>query len=140
MSIDDIKSHIAGIDFNKPVKIVSVPPDGAGPNGNILYQYTRSNTAGTVLRGDYYTSDVNATPDMLGVAEKYNVPNSDRALGLTDEIAKRKQEIVDFDNPVEGLKSTSAPITDSWSFKNGIKVPTPGGGNQIYIPKVQIKK
>ncbi len=37
MSPDDIKSHINGIDFTKPVEIIKIPPGGSGPKGNELY-------------------------------------------------------------------------------------------------------
>ena len=53
------------------------------------------------------------------------------------------KETVVIPNDVEGLKSTSAEINDTWSRidTNGNKLPvhTEGGGSQIYIPKSQFK-
>ncbi|QNK61052.1 hypothetical protein H7F33_10690 [Pedobacter sp. PAMC26386] len=132
MTDADIASHLMGIDFTKPVEIISVPPGGTGPKGNELYQYTKVNTEGETLSGKYYTDKPGNTPSELGVSERYNV--RDKTWQQTDEIKTVKQEKVTFDKPVEGLKSTSKPINDTWSLKNE-SIPTDGTGSQIYIPK-----
>ncbi len=134
MSPDDIKSHLNGIDFSKPVEIVKVSPAGSGPKGNELYQYTKVNTEGKTLRGKYYTDNPNATPSELGVSDKYSV--NDANWQKTDQVRPVTQEKITFEetNPVEGLRSTSAPIKDNWSLKNQ-DVQTEGGANQIYIPR-----
>jgi hypothetical protein len=84
LSPDDYKSQINGIDFSKPVKAVNFPSDGLGAGKNELYQYTKVNTEGTVLRGQYYTDDVNATPNDLGLSDKYSV--KDLNWNQTDEV------------------------------------------------------
>ncbi|MDI1257332.1 MAG: polymorphic toxin type 46 domain-containing protein [Flavobacterium sp.] len=134
MPHDDIKSHLNGINFNKPVKVIRVPPDGLGPEGNELYQFTRQNTEGKALKGNYYTDNPVSKPSELGVADTYEVPDANR--NLTDIVKSRKQEKVIFDksNPMVGLKSTAGPIDDTWSFRDK-SIPTPGGAEQIYIPK-----
>ncbi|WP_312076430.1 polymorphic toxin type 46 domain-containing protein [Chryseobacterium sp.] len=135
MSIDDIRSHISGIDFTKPVNVVKIP------EGTELIQYTKVNTEGTPLRGDYYTTDSNATPNELGVSDKYNVQTPDRI--KTQEVRDVTKETIKTSKDVEGLSSTSAEIDDTWSRidEHGNKLPvhTDGGGSQIYIPKGQFK-
>ncbi|GAB2700564.1 hypothetical protein GCM10027037_26750 [Mucilaginibacter koreensis] len=134
---DAVASELNGIDFSKPVSIVKIPPDGLGPKGNELHQFTKVNTEGEVLRGQYYTDNPANTPSELGISDKYNV--RDKSWKHTDEVRTVQQEKVVFDEnkPIEGLKSTSKEIDDSWSLKDGQKVPTKGGGSQIYIPKNQ---
>jgi hypothetical protein len=132
----EIESHIAGIDFTKPIEIVRIPPDGLGPKGNELHQFTKVNSEGKALRGQYYTDNPKNTPSELGVSDKYTIRDSEWK--STNEIGTVKQEKIIFDESkqVEGLKSTSAEINDTWSVDGQI-VPTEGGGSQIYIPKNQ---
>jgi hypothetical protein len=139
MDIADISSHIKGIDFTKPIEIVKIPPNGLGPKGNELYQFTKVNTEGTVLKGDYYSDNPSSTPNDLGVSDKYNVRDPNNGWKQTDRVETVKQEKIIFDEskPVEGLKSTSAEINDSWSLKDQ-EVHTDGGGSQIYVPKTQL--
>lgn len=130
MDIANIKSHIKGIDFTKPIEIVNIS------QGKELIQYTKVNTEGTVLRGDYYTDNPNNTPSQLGVSDKYNVRDPNNGWNYTDEIRSVNQERVTIPKDSEGLKSTSAEIDDTWSLKDQ-SVHTEGGGSQIYIPKSQ---
>ena len=132
MSIDDIRSHLNGIDFTKPVEIVKIK------EGSELIQYTKVNTEGTVLRGDYYTDNPSNTPSQLGVSDKYNVRDPNNGWKHTDEVKTVTQEKVTIPKDAEGLKSTSAEINDTWSLKDE-SVHTEGGGSQIYIPKGQLK-
>ena len=135
MDISDIRSHISGIDFSQPVEIVKIK------GGTELIQYTKVNSEGTILRGDYYTDNPTHTPSQLGVSDKYNVQTPNRI--KTSEVKEVAKETVVIPNDVEGLKSTSAEINDTWSRidTNGNKLPvhTEGGGSQIYIPKSQFK-
>ncbi|TWP27488.1 hypothetical protein ETU09_07455 [Apibacter muscae] len=55
-----------------------------------------------------------------------------------NEIKTVIQEKIIIEQNVEGLKSTSAPINDTWSLKDK-SIPTEGGGSQIYIPKIRLK-
>ncbi|GEM56364.1 hypothetical protein B0A58_00210 [Flavobacterium branchiophilum NBRC 15030 = ATCC 35035] len=111
MDINDIKSHINGIDFTKPIEIVKTP------QGTELHQYTKVNTKGDVLKGDYYTDNPENTPSELGVSDKYNVRDPDNGWKQTDEIKTVQQEKVAIPKDAEGLKSTSASIEDTWSLK-----------------------
>ena len=132
----EIYKHMQGIDYSKPVEVVKIPPDGLGPKGNELYQFTKVNSKGKVLKGQYYSDNPAHTPGDLGVSDKYNV--RDENWKYTDEVKTVKQEKIVFDEakPVEGLKSSSAKINDTWSLDNN-PVSTERGGSQIYIPKNQ---
>lgn len=135
MDILDIESHIAGIDFTKPVKIIKLPA------GTELIQYTKINSEGTRLKGDYYTDNPSNTPSELGISETYNVRDPNNGWRHTQEVKEVTQEKTTLSSDVEGMKSTSAPIEDTWSRidQDGNKLPvkTEGGGSQIYIPKSQ---
>ena len=135
MSPDALESHLSGIDFSKPVEVVKYS------EGTELMQYTKVNTEGTVLRGDYYTDNPACTPSQLGISDKYNVSTPDRI--KTQEVRQVTKDTVTLPNDVEGLKSTSAEIDDTWSRIDsdgkGLPIHTEGGGSQIYIPKSQFK-
>ena len=135
MSPDALESHLSGIDFSKPVEVVKYS------EGTELMQYTKVNTEGTVLRGDYYTDNPACTPSQLGISDKYNVSTPDRI--KTQEVRQVTKDTVTLPNDVEGLKSTSAEIDDTWSRVDsdgkGLPIHTEGGGSQIYIPKSQFK-
>lgn len=128
MPIDDIMSHLNGIDFNLPVEIIEIS------GGTELMQYTKVNTLGDVLTGEYYTNNPYNTPSELGVSERYSVKDPNNGWKQTDQVNTVEQKPVTVENTTEGLKSTSAPIEDTWSLK-GESVPTEGHGSQIYIPK-----
>ncbi len=135
MDILDIESHIAGIDFTKPVKIIKLSA------GTELIQYTKVNSEGARLKGDYYTDNPSNTPSELGISETYNVRDPNNGWRHTQEVKEVTQEKTTLSSDVEGMKSTSAPIEDTWSRidQDGNKLPvkTEGGGSQIYIPKSQ---
>ena len=135
MSPDALESHLSGIDFSKPVEVVKYS------EGTELMQYTKVNTEGTVLRGDYYTDNPACTPSQLGISDKYNVSTPDRI--KTQEVRQVTKDTVTLPNDAEGLKSTSAEIVDTWSRIDsdgkGLPIHTEGGGSQIYIPKSQFK-
>ena len=135
MSPDALESHLSGIDFSKPVEVVKYS------EGTELMQYTKVNTEGTVLRGDYYTDNPACTPSQLGISDKYNVSTPDRI--KTQEVRQVNKDTVTLPNDAEGLKSTSAEIDDTWSRIDsdgkGLPIHTEGGGSQIYIPKSQFK-
>jgi hypothetical protein len=135
MKMRDIESHIAGIDFTKPIEIIKLP------QGKELIQYTKVNTEGAVLRGDYYTDNPSNTPGELGVSDKYNVRDPNNGWKQTQEVKTVTKETTTLPKDAEGLKSTSSEINDTWSRidaeGNPLPVFTEGGGNQIYIPKTQ---
>ncbi|MFK8269251.1 polymorphic toxin type 46 domain-containing protein [Capnocytophaga cynodegmi] len=135
MKMRDIESHIAGIDFTQTVEIVKVP------TGQELFQYTKRNTEGTILRGDYYTDNPQNTPSDLGISDTYNVRDSSNGWKQTQEVREVVKERITIPKDAEGLKSTSAEINDTWSrmdeYGNPLPIHTKGGGSQIYIPKNQ---
>lgn len=135
MKMRDIESHIAGIDFTQSVEIVKIPA------GKELIQYTKINTKGDVVRGEYYTDNSNNTPSDLGISDTYNVRDPDNGWRQTQEVREVVKEKVIIPKDVEGLKSTSAEINDTWSrideYGNQLPTHRKGGGSQIYIPKSQ---
>ena len=128
MSLKDLKSHLNGIDFNMPIEVIEI----AG--GTELMQFTKVNTAGDVLTGEYYTNNPHNTPSELGISDKYSVRDPSNNWQQTDQVNTVEQKPVTIETTTEGLKSTSAPIEDTWSLK-GESVPTEGHGSQVYIPK-----
>ncbi|MBL4746854.1 MAG: hypothetical protein JKY08_10855 [Flavobacteriaceae bacterium] len=126
--------------FYNGIQVVFGKPERGEPieieYGTELFQYTKINTEGTVLRGDYYTDNPNATATELGISDQYSVRDPNNGWGQTDQVKTVNQESITIENNVEGLKSTSAEINDTWSLKDEA-IPTEGGGSQIYIPKNQ---
>ncbi len=120
MGPEDIDSHVECIDTNQPVKVVSVPPDGAGPNGDQLYQWS---TPGKT--GQYFTTDPAVTPDQLG---------TDSNVAVNGQIVPRVQNSFTANQPMTGLQSTAAPAADTWSVP-GQTTQTSGGGTQIFVPR-----
>jgi uncharacterized Zn-binding protein involved in type VI secretion len=102
------KQLMKGIDFSKPVELVDIPPP------ETLYQYVRK-AGGKV--GEWFSPYVQEA----------------RALGLNPDPAIR--ELKQFKAPsTKVLKSTAAAVVDHWTNK-GVPVPTPGGGEQMVVPK-----
>lgn len=133
MTDEQVSSHVNGIDLTHPVLIVEIPPEGDGPEGRILYQYQKMKSNGEILTGKYFTNDNNATPSMLGISDKYNVP--DENWNKTDAIKTVEKTVIEVvPPPKKALKSISKKIDDTWSLKNDI-VATEGGATQMYIPK-----
>lgn len=107
-----LKDHEAndlmkGIDFDKPVELVKVPPP------DTMSQYVRKSHG---KPGNWFNPDPKQTPDMLGL-------NGDPSI----------RELKTFKTP-EGfaLKSTASPIVDNWT--DGSKaVSTSGGGFQMTV-------
>jgi hypothetical protein len=125
-----INSHLKGIDFSKPVKVVKIPPEANGE----LSMFQKRNQNGKLYFGQYFSTDKTTTPSQLGISDKYNVRNSD----WTHSLEVKTVELVDIkipnNKPVTGLKSTSKKIEDNWSLKDK-NVSTEGGGIQVYVPK-----
>lgn len=127
MSSDDISSHLSGIDFSKPVEVTEAPPGGAGPDGNVLYRWRAPGA-----KGSYFTSDPNATPSQLGTSDK-GMPY-DGNQPRPPPIAKEQVEVPFRGKPAKALKSTSAPVDDTWS-EPGETIPREGGATQLMIPE-----
>jgi uncharacterized Zn-binding protein involved in type VI secretion len=128
LSPADIDSHVRCIDLGKPVDVIGIPPDGAGPKGDQLFQHTFPGST-----GQYFASDTATTPGQLGIHPEVLIEGKD---GAPDAIVPRKFEsyTASVSQPAVGLRSTAAPAVDTWSIP-GTKNPAGGGGTQIMIPK-----
>ncbi|MCC7373195.1 MAG: hypothetical protein IT581_00965 [Verrucomicrobiales bacterium] len=122
MSRAEIESKINGVDLTKPVTVVKIPPEGLGPKGNQLVQWQ---TPGRT--GEWFTDNPNTTPNQLGISAK----TFDSSTG---KVVPRERVVLEVPpgQEVRGIKSTAAPIEDTWSLKN-TPVKTDGGGSQIVI-------
>jgi hypothetical protein len=105
-------NHLRGIDFDKPVEIVSVP------EGTTLYQYSYPDRlTGMPKTGDYFYENRDINPNQLGF-----------------EVNGRKMTSVTTTKQQDYLKSSAANIED-W---NGSGKVFPGGESQIYNPNRNI--
>lgn len=128
MKRSDVKSHVKCIDHSKPVRVVSIPPDGDGLNGDIVYSwcYPRQERP-----GQYFSSDRSTTPPLLGVESG----RREHATGVESYREQRAYQVAPG-VPARGLESTAAPANVHW-IKDADVLPsrqTPGGGSQTAIP------
>lgn len=109
---NQIPDHLNGIDFTKPVEVVNLP------SGTKLTQYQ----APGGRQGNYYAP--RGTPaEELGIA-----PNAtDRATGAV--VPKVANDYTVGPGGARVLRSTAAPVRDTWSVK-GQSIQTQGGGTQ----------
>lgn len=127
----DLDSNLEGINFNHPVRIVRIPPDGAGPGGAVMYQYSFPGRA----PGQYFAADPDVSPTELGVNGRVRLdPDGNTPPRIVPR--ERRAYSVAEDHPVESLRSTAAPIQDKWSI-SGQPEMTKGGGEQSVITKEQ---
>lgn len=102
-----IASHLRGIDFSQPVKIVDIP------TGTSLTQF---NLPGRV--GNYY-APAGTPANTLGIYTSGLIESSHT-----------------FGAPARALQSTAKSIIDDWSMSAvGWKIETGGGGTQYFVPK-----
>lgn len=122
-----IDGHLAGIDFTKPVDVVTIE------KGSLLNQYQVPGAP----QGSYYSPMSNgSSPSSLGISSQA----IDRATGTIVEKLPKPYEVT---TSVEMLRSSAAPIMDTWSIP-GVASQTEGGGIQLFssskvsfIPKVR---
>lgn len=128
------RAHMKGIDFNKPVKVVKIPPENQG----VLHQFQKRNVEGKLGSGEYFTTDPKATPSQLGISDKYNRrynPSTKKTETVSEVTMVEKVEIkLSSEKPVTGLKSTTKKINDTWNI-DGQSVSTEGGATQVCIPR-----
>lgn len=107
-----IDSHLAGIDFNKPIEIVTLP------KGTRVEQWQAPGGP----QGNYYAPP--GTPaEQLGIA-----PSAlDRASG---QIVDKVSTTYVTNREVEVLKSTAAAVNDTWSIPGQV-IATEGKGVQL---------
>jgi uncharacterized Zn-binding protein involved in type VI secretion len=110
-----IHGHLAGIDFTKPVEVVTME------RGALLGQYQVPGAP----QGAYYSPLSNgSSPASLGIFAQA----TDRATGTIIEKASKAYEVK---AAVEMLRSTAAPILDTWSIP-GAAMQTKGGAIQLF--------
>ncbi|MFO0614742.1 MAG: PAAR domain-containing protein [Polyangiaceae bacterium] len=116
MPIAEIRSHIKGIDFTKPLSFGPPPPLPTD-----LHQWQRAGWS----QGQYYAHD-SAEPTHLGIHHSAN--DKHRA----PEVAKERSHYkMDLAGPY--LVSVAAPYRDKHSLKNETRM-TLGGALQYYVP------
>jgi hypothetical protein len=120
MSPEDMESHLNCINMKEPVRIASIPPDGGGPQGNQLWQWSAPNST-----GQYFSNDPSITPSQLGV---------DSSVVSDGQVVPRMQTSFTATQPISGLQSTAAPAVDTWSVP-GQSTATNGGGPQFFVPR-----
>ncbi|HEY0138298.1 MAG TPA: PAAR domain-containing protein [Nannocystis sp.] len=113
-----ITSHIRAIDISQPVEVMSVA-------GQTLYQ--RGYPGGD--NGQYFALDPGVTPEQLGTSSLVPGPGGDPIV--------RDSRTVGFGEATAfGLKSTAAPVGDTWTFRDsGEVVACEGGGTQVFVPQ-----
>lgn len=107
-------AHMKGIDFTKPVEVV--PLNSRTP----LSQYQAPGNG----QGSYYAPP--GTPaSRLGIAPDAFDPS------VNAVVPKTRTDYVVGRNPVSVLRSTAAPVKDTWSIP-GQSISTQGGGTQYF--------
>ena len=107
-----VENHVTGIDLDRTVEVVELP------TGTVLAQWQAPGAA----QGDYY-AELGTAAVPLGISPKAESPTG----GRVDRV------VVEYETtrPVLVLRSTSASILDTWSFK-----PSPyfaeGGATQYF--------
>lgn len=123
-SSEKIESHLQGIDYTNPVIVDKLPPPGK--KQITVYQYRNISDEGKYLQGNYYTTNPNATPSELGIADTYSLNKGTLPFPKEKFSGQVSEEL-------PCLRSTSKRIDDTWSM-HGQSIPTKGGAEQIFIP------
>jgi hypothetical protein len=110
---DRARSHIKGIDFNKPVEVVQLK------KGTVVEQWQVPGG----LQGNYY-APVGSPPGSLGISPQ-------AVSRQTGEIIDRTAIRYVLQEDVEVLRSTASEVTDTWSIP-GRAVEAEGGGTQFF--------
>ena len=112
MDPDRISGHLDGIDFDRPVEVVTIP------RGTAVEQYGLPG-----IQGNYYTVP-GTRPETVGIS----LDVLDRR---TNTVIQRERATYVLTEDVQMLRSTAASIEDTWSVP-GRGVPTQGGGLQLF--------
>lgn len=109
----EVDSHLRGIDFRHPVRVIDNPP---GELGQIQGPGGR--------QGQYYAAD-GTRPTNIGIGD----------LGTTSTggVAPKQSVLYSVPEGKPALRTTAASIDDTWSVK-GLSQPSEGGATQYYIP------
>lgn len=100
-----IDSHLAGIDFTKPVDVVNLRSGS---------QFSQWNFAGE--SGNYFTN-LGSGPSGLGVYTNGRI-----------------ESVLQINTSSPALRSTAADALDTWSVP-GLSIEAPGGNIQYFLPK-----
>lgn len=132
---EKIEAHLQGIDFNKPIKVDKLPPPGQ--KEVTVYQYRNlSEKTGKYEAGNYFTTNPNATPSELGIADSFSMNISKakggapQQLGLPFTKVKYSGKVTE---EIPCLRTTARRVEDTWSM-TGQSVLTKGGGEQLFVP------
>jgi hypothetical protein len=111
----DLVSHLDGIDFTKPVEVVKVG------RGQSFYQW---DSPTTYRGGQYFAVSEGSVPSQLGI-------NPSKVGFGSDTVFTRTQSPLVTNRSIYGLKSTTAPIEDTWSVPHQPFM-TEGGAFQLF--------
>jgi hypothetical protein len=126
-----IEGHLRGIDFSQPVEIVTLP------KGTILQQTQPPGAP----QGNYYAPP-GTEPSKLGINSRGDVRGAD---GTVIAHAEKLTQLYETGTDVVVLRSTAAPIVDTWSMheiganafdaSKAIPFVAEGGGIQYFTTK-----
>ncbi len=122
-----VHAQIGGIDLARPVEVVSI-------SDQTLHQLAIPGAG----NGQYFTHDAGATPDQLGISPTAYRRNA-AGESVPPAVLREPRQVV-FGAPAAfGLKSTAAPIKDTWSLAGSSHAPAQavdcaGGGTQVMVP------
>jgi hypothetical protein len=103
-----IDTALSGIDFSKPVSVVTIP------KGAAVEQWVKAGKVGK------WFSPLGQAPELSGISRGMRTPLGFNAVG-----------------DVRALRSTALPITDTWTLGKKYPIVTPGGGTQYLVPNHQ---
>jgi len=112
-----IDDHMAGIDFTKPIEVVTLKKD------IILSQWQSPGAP----KGNYFAPK-GETPTKLGISPV----GHNRATGNAES---KIEKFYKLDENTEALSSKAASIEDDWSSSYATAI-TEGGGQQYFVPDV----
>jgi RHS repeat-associated protein len=121
-SASEARAQLNGIDYTKPI-VLGPPPEAP----SMLSQWQRAGGR----QGQFYAED-RTPPTQLGIYDKA----SDGAGGQVPKVAK-SYEMNQDSQPY--MKSTAAPIKDTWSVPESA-YRAEGGGTQYYVPNTSSAK
>ncbi|WP_232772605.1 polymorphic toxin type 46 domain-containing protein, partial [Psychromonas sp. Urea-02u-13] len=111
---DDIPSHLTGIDFDKPVEVVTIE------KGQHFYQFQSPGAP----QGNYYADNAAIKPTELGISPL----GTNRAL---NKVEPKTKGLYTAQGNTPALRSKAKSVDDFWSVK-GESYPTEGGGTQYF--------
>jgi len=137
--LSDIEAWIDCMDLRDPVKVLTLPPDGAGALGDELVQRGFPGRG----NGQFFALDSSITPEELGASTVVLVepPPPDLPFKAERDFRTMKVTPTDTTKPVKGLMSTASPANDHWSIHSkhhpelNETIHCEGGGTQVMVPK-----